>query len=57
VIVDLEDAVAPANKLAARDAVAGALDAAAPVVLRINGADTAWFADDARLAATPAWRR
>jgi citrate lyase subunit beta/citryl-CoA lyase len=53
VIVDLEDAVAPANKLAARDAVAGALDAAAPVVLRINGADTAWFADDARLAAHP----
>jgi citrate lyase subunit beta/citryl-CoA lyase len=53
VIVDLEDAVAPANKLAARDAVAGALDAAAPVVLRINGADTAWFADDARLATHP----
>jgi len=53
VIVDLEDAVAPANKLAARDAVAGALDVAHPVVLRINGADTAWFADDARLAAHP----
>jgi len=53
VIVDLEDAVAPANKIAARDAVAGALDAAAPVVLRINGSDTAWFDDDARLAAHP----
>jgi len=53
VIVDLEDAVAPANKLAARDAVAGALDPAQPVVLRINGADTEWFADDARLAAHP----
>ena len=53
VIVDLEDAVAPANKGAARDAVAGALDAAQPVVLRINGADTAWFEDDARLAAHP----
>ena len=53
VIVDLEDAVAPANKVAARDAVAGALDAAAPVVLRVNGADTAWFADDARLAVHP----
>jgi citrate lyase subunit beta/citryl-CoA lyase len=53
VIVDLEDAVAPANKRAARDAVAGALDAARPVVLRINGADTAWFAEDARLAAHP----
>lgn len=53
VIVDLEDAVAPANKGAARDAVAGALDTAQPVVLRINGADTAWFDDDARLAAHP----
>jgi citrate lyase subunit beta/citryl-CoA lyase len=53
VIVDLEDAVAPANKGAARDAVAGALDAEHPVVLRINGADTAWFEDDARLAAHP----
>ncbi len=51
VIVDLEDAVAPANKRAARDALAGALDAAQPVVLRINGADTEWFDADARLAA------
>lgn len=53
VIIDLEDAVAPAGKVAARDAVAGALDALQPVVLRINGADTAWFADDARMAAHP----
>lgn len=53
VIVDLEDAVAPENKAAARDAVAGALQVAQPVVLRINGADTAWFAEDARLAAHP----
>lgn len=54
VVVDLEDAVAPANKLAARDRLAGALDAAQPVVVRVNGADTAWFADDARLVAHPA---
>lgn len=54
VVVDLEDAVAPANKNSARDAVAGALDAGQPIVLRINGADTAWFDDDARLAAHPA---
>lgn len=53
VIVDLEDAVAPANKAVARDAVAAALDVAQPLVLRINGADTGWFADDARLAAHP----
>lgn len=51
VIVDLEDAVAPSNKVAAREAFANALDAAHPVVLRINGADTAWFDDDSRLAA------
>jgi citrate lyase subunit beta/citryl-CoA lyase len=54
VIVDLEDAVAPGNKRKARDAVAGGLEASMPVVLRINGADTAWFDDDARLAAHPA---
>lgn len=53
VVVDLEDAVAPRNKLAARAVVADALDAAHPIVLRINGADTDWFADDARLAAHP----
>jgi citrate lyase subunit beta/citryl-CoA lyase len=53
VIADLEDAVAPEHKLRARDAVADALDAAHPVVLRINGADTGWFDDDARLAAHP----
>ena len=53
VVVDLEDAVAPGSKGAARDAVAGALDAAQPVVLRINGIDTGWFADDARLCAHP----
>jgi citrate lyase subunit beta/citryl-CoA lyase len=51
VIVDLEDAVAPPNKAAAREATAGALDPAQPVVLRINGADTGWFDDDVRLAA------
>jgi citrate lyase subunit beta/citryl-CoA lyase len=53
VVVDLEDAVAPGSKLAARDALAGALDAAQPVALRINGVDTSWFADDARLCAHP----
>ena len=51
VIVDLEDAVAPANKHAARNAAADALDPAQPVVLRINGIDSDWFDDDVRLAA------
>jgi citrate lyase subunit beta/citryl-CoA lyase len=52
VIVDLEDAVAPAAKTAARDALAGT-PLAHPVGLRINGRDTPWFDDDARLAALP----
>ena len=51
VIVDLEDAVAPASKVAARDGLTGHLAAQAGVVLRINGRDTPWFDDDARAAA------
>ncbi|WP_419689885.1 HpcH/HpaI aldolase/citrate lyase family protein [Burkholderia theae] len=46
VIVDLEDAVPPDGKPAARDAVVAHLDAARPVWVRVNAADTAWFADD-----------
>lgn len=57
VIVDLEDAVAPEHKAAARDAVravlGAALNAAVPLVLRVNAVGTAWFEDDARLAAHP----
>lgn len=55
VIVDLEDAVAPAAKATARSALAAWLagPAAAPVVLRINAAGTAWFADDLQLARHP----
>ncbi|WP_333993304.1 CoA ester lyase [Burkholderia orbicola] len=54
VIVDLEDAVPPDGKPAARDAVAARLDAARPVWVRVNAADTAWFADDlAAIAAHP----
>ncbi|HSV36609.1 MAG TPA: CoA ester lyase, partial [Ramlibacter sp.] len=53
VIVDLEDAVAPDAKLAARHGLPAMLDANRPVVLRINGLDTPWFDDDARLAAHP----
>ncbi|GAP37197.1 HpcH/HpaI aldolase/citrate lyase family protein [Piscinibacter sakaiensis] len=51
VVVDLEDAVAPAGKDAARDAVRQALSAEAPVVLRINAAGTPWFEADLALAA------
>jgi citrate lyase subunit beta/citryl-CoA lyase len=54
VIIDLEDAVAPNAKVAAREALANWLDAGnRPVVVRINGVDTEWFADDLALAARP----
>jgi citrate lyase subunit beta / citryl-CoA lyase len=46
VIVDLEDAVPPDHKDRARANVLDALHEPASVYIRINGADTAWFADD-----------
>ncbi len=47
VIVDLEDAVAPAGKLQAREALhAWLAETPAPVFVRINGVDSAWFGDD-----------
>ena len=51
VIVDLEDAVPPAEKAAARQALAAWLSPAHPVLVRINSADSAWFADDLALCA------
>jgi citrate lyase subunit beta/citryl-CoA lyase len=54
VIVDLEDAVPPAEKDAARVAVAAALAGASPrVLLRINGEATSWFAADRALCGLP----
>lgn len=54
VIVDLEDAVAPERKHAAREIAARALmtlDWTAPTIaLRVNGARTDWHADDLSLA-------
>ncbi|HQU48169.1 MAG TPA: CoA ester lyase [Casimicrobiaceae bacterium] len=50
VIVDLEDAVAPDAKLDARGALARWLgQASGPVLVRVNAADTDWFADDLAL--------
>ena len=49
VIVDLEDAVPPDQKDAARAWLAAWLGAAKPVVVRINAADTPWFSDDVAL--------
>ncbi|MDL5159112.1 HpcH/HpaI aldolase/citrate lyase family protein [Actinomycetospora termitidis] len=50
VVLDLEDAVAPEGKDEARTAVAGWLDAGGSALVRINGADTPWFADDLAMA-------
>jgi citrate lyase subunit beta/citryl-CoA lyase len=49
VIVDLEDAVPPDHKDAARAAVAAWLSAERPVVVRINAIDTPWFGADVAL--------
>jgi citrate lyase subunit beta / citryl-CoA lyase len=53
VIIDLEDAVPLAEKQAARAAVAGWLSPAQQVLVRINSADSEWFADDLALCALP----
>jgi citrate lyase subunit beta/citryl-CoA lyase len=54
VILGLEDAVAPERKPAAREAVAGWLDASRPVWVRINTPDVPGYDDDlALLARTP----
>jgi citrate lyase subunit beta / citryl-CoA lyase len=53
VIVDLEDAVPPADKQAARDALAAWLTPQRSVLVRINGADSAWFEDDLVFCAMP----
>jgi citrate lyase subunit beta / citryl-CoA lyase len=53
VILDLEDAVAPADKPAARQAVRAWLRPQHRVVVRINAEGTPWFADDLALAALP----
>lgn len=54
VIIDLEDAVAPAAKDAARAALAAWLaTATARVAVRINGFETPWFLDDLALCRSP----
>ena len=52
VIVDLEDAVAPSDKSAARDAMGNALRDGEPFYVRVNGAETEWFEEDLKLCAT-----
>lgn len=53
VIGDLEDAVAPSAKVAARQALAGSLSAAQPLIVRVNGVGTEWFEHDAELCRQP----
>lgn len=53
VIIDLEDAVPPAEKQAARAAAAAWLTHQQPVLIRINSADTEWFRDDLQLCRLP----
>lgn len=52
VVIDLEDAVAPDDKDAARSDVAQWLSSEHAAVVRINGADTQWFDDDVAMLAT-----
>ena len=54
VILDLEDAVSPGEKEAARQAAGRWLQQSIPAVLRINGVDSFWF--DGDLAAAAALR-
>ena len=55
-ILDLEDAVTPGEKGAARDLVAAAVAEGGyggrEIVIRINGLETEWGADDLSMAAT-----
>lgn len=54
VIIDLEDAVPPDAKPAARAELSRWLQRAdTPVIVRVNAADTAWFADDLLACASP----
>ncbi|WP_233236549.1 CoA ester lyase [Bordetella sp. LUAb4] len=54
VIVDLEDAVPPDAKEAARRALQGWLPhASSQVIVRVNAADTPWFADDLAACVSP----
>lgn len=54
VVLDLEDAVAPADKPGAREQVAAWLAAGHQAFVRVNAADTPWHADDLRMLAAAA---
>ncbi len=56
VVIDLEDAVQPERKDAARANIAVWLENGGKAVIRINGADTPWYEDDIALLAHPGIR-
>lgn len=51
IVLDLEDAVAPEAKAVARESVHRWLSKRAQTVVRVNGADTGWYADDVAMLA------
>ena len=51
VIIDLEDAVPPAERVSARSNAAAWVSAEHPVLIRVNGPTTEWFREDIALAA------
>lgn len=53
VIIDLEDAVPPAERADARAAVREWVSPDHPVLIRVNGAATEWFRDDIALCSKP----
>lgn len=53
VIIDLEDAVTPKDKGAARDAIERWVSPEHPVLVRINGKETEWFHDDILVCQKP----
>ncbi|WP_078293271.1 CoA ester lyase [Mycobacterium sp. D16R24] len=51
IVIDLEDAVAPHAKDVAREAAKGWLAAGEYAIVRVNGSDTQWYAEDIALVA------
>lgn len=56
VIIDLEDAVPPAEKAQARSALSAWLDPQKSVLVRTNSADSRWFHEDLAACAVPGVR-
>jgi len=53
VVIDLEDSVAAADKIAARAAIAAWLTPGQPVLVRVNVATSEWFREDLKLGGKP----